>query len=65
MVGAGRGAVPPRLSCPCDPGAEDPGAIGQAMLAGLQIYKHLAPGLVTPEVFERAFGLLARLDQER
>ena len=40
-------------------------AIGQALLAGLQIYKHLAPGLVTPEVFERAFGLLAYLDQER
>ena len=40
-------------------------AIGQAMLAGLQIYKHLAPGLVTPEVFERAFGLLADLYQEQ
>jgi AcrR family transcriptional regulator len=40
-------------------------AIGQAMLAGLQIYKRLAPGLVTPEVFERAFGLLAGLDQEQ
>jgi AcrR family transcriptional regulator len=34
-------------------------AIGQAMLVGLQIYKRLAPGLVTPEVFQRAFGLLA------
>jgi hypothetical protein len=40
-------------------------AIGQAMLAGLQIYKRLAPGLVTPEVFERAFGLLASLYQEQ
>jgi AcrR family transcriptional regulator len=40
-------------------------AIGQAMLAGLQIYKRLAPGLVTPEVFERAFGLLADLYQEQ
>ena len=40
-------------------------AIGQAMLAGLQIYKHLAPGLVTPELFERAFGLLAGLYQEQ
>jgi AcrR family transcriptional regulator len=40
-------------------------AIGQALLAGLQIYKRLAPGLVTPEVFERAFGLLAQLDQEQ
>ncbi|HXZ63828.1 MAG TPA: TetR family transcriptional regulator [Streptosporangiaceae bacterium] len=39
-------------------------AIGQALLAGLQIYKRLAPGLVTPEVFERAFGLLADLYQE-
>jgi AcrR family transcriptional regulator len=35
--------------------------IGQAMLAGLQIYKHLTPGLVTPEVFEHAFSLLADL----
>jgi AcrR family transcriptional regulator len=34
-------------------------AIGQAMLAGLQIYKRLAPGIVTPEVFEQTFGLLA------
>jgi AcrR family transcriptional regulator len=39
-------------------------AIGQAMLVGLQIYRRLAPGLVTPEVFERAFGLLANLYQE-
>jgi AcrR family transcriptional regulator len=39
-------------------------AIGQALLAGLQIYKRLAPGLVTAEVFERAFGLLADLYQE-
>jgi AcrR family transcriptional regulator len=40
-------------------------AIGQAMLAGLQIYKRLAPGLVTPEVFERAFRLLANFYQEQ
>jgi len=40
-------------------------AIGQAMLVGLQIEKRLAPGLVTPEVFERAFGLLAGLYQEQ
>jgi len=39
-------------------------AIGQAMLVGLQIEKHLAPGLVTPEVFEHAFGLLASLYHE-
>jgi hypothetical protein len=40
-------------------------AIGQAMLVGLQIERRLAPGLVTPEVFERAFGLLADLYQEQ
>jgi len=40
-------------------------AIGQAMLVGLRIYKRLAPGLVTPEVFERAFGLLADLYTEQ
>jgi AcrR family transcriptional regulator len=39
-------------------------AIGQAMLAGLQIYRHLTPRLVTPEVFEHAFSLLATPDQE-
>lgn len=39
-------------------------AIGQAMLVGLQIYKRLAPRLVTPEVFEHAFGLLASLYQD-
>jgi AcrR family transcriptional regulator len=43
----------------------DAWTIGQAMLAGLQIYKRLAPGLVTPEVFERAFVLLASLYQEQ
>jgi AcrR family transcriptional regulator len=40
-------------------------AIGQAMLLGLQIEKRLAPGLVTAELFERAFGLLADLYRER
>ena len=40
-------------------------AIGQAMLVGLQIEKRLTPGLVTPEVFERAFGLLADLYREQ
>jgi AcrR family transcriptional regulator len=40
-------------------------AIGQAMVVGLQIYQRLAPGLVTPEVFERAIGLLADLYQEQ
>jgi AcrR family transcriptional regulator len=42
-----------------------PWAIGQAMLVGLQIEKRLAPHLVTPELFERAFGLLAGLYQEQ
>ena len=39
-------------------------AIGQALVAGLQIYQHLAPSLITPEVFERALGLLAGLYEE-
>lgn len=38
--------------------------IGLAMVVGLQIYQRVAPGLVTPEVFERALGLLADLYQE-
>lgn len=42
-----------------------PWAIGQAMLVGLQIESRLAPRLITPEVFERAFGLLAGLYQEQ
>jgi len=40
-------------------------AIGHALVVGLQIYQRLAPGLVTPEVFERALGLLANLYQEQ
>ena len=43
----------------------DAWVIGQAMLVGLQIYQRLAPGLVTPELFERAFGLLAGLYREQ
>jgi len=43
----------------------DAWVIGQALLVGLQIYKRLAPGLVTPELFERAFGLLAHLYREQ
>ena len=43
----------------------DAWVIGQAMLVGLQIYQRLAPGLVTPELFGRAFGLLAGLYQEQ
>jgi len=64
-----------RLLVLADPGAGDTPptptmavedwAIGQAMLAGLQIYKRLAPGIVTPEVFERAFLLLADVYQEQ
>ena len=42
-----------------------PWTIGQAMLVGLQIEKRLAPRLITAEVFERAFGLLAGLYQEQ
>jgi hypothetical protein len=38
--------------------------IGLALSVGLQLYQGLAPDLVTPEVFERAFGLLASLYQE-
>lgn len=38
--------------------------IGLALTVGLQLYQRLAPGLVTPEVFERAFGLMAVLYQE-
>jgi AcrR family transcriptional regulator len=40
-------------------------AIGQSMVVGLQIYQRLAPGLVTPAVFERAVGLLAGLYPEQ
>jgi AcrR family transcriptional regulator len=65
-----------RLRALADPGGQDntpstptmavqDWAIGQAMLAGLQIYKRLAPGIVTPEVFERAFLLLADSYQEQ
>jgi AcrR family transcriptional regulator len=70
-----RDRVEGRLRALADPGDDDESstptmalqdwAIGQAMLAGLQIYKRLAPGVVTPEVFERAFLLLADLYQEQ
>jgi len=39
--------------------------IGFALVVGLQIYQRMAPGLVTPEVFERALGLLAGLYEEQ
>ena len=38
--------------------------IGFALVTGLQIYQRMAPGLVTPDVFERALGLLAGLYEE-
>ena len=36
-------------------------AIGHALLIGLQIYQHIAPDILTPAVFERAYELLAGL----
>ena len=39
-------------------------AMGHAILAGLEIYQHLIPGLITPQVFERTLGLLADLYRE-
>ena len=39
--------------------------IGLALVVGLQIYQRMAPGLVTPEVFERALGLMAGLYEEQ
>jgi AcrR family transcriptional regulator len=36
-------------------------AIGHALLNGLQVYRCVAPEVVTPAVFERAFELLAGL----
>jgi len=36
-------------------------AIGHALLAGLQIYRFIAPEIVTPAAFERACELLAGL----
>jgi AcrR family transcriptional regulator len=39
--------------------------IGLALVVGLQIYQRMVPALVTPEVVERALGLLAGLYQEQ
>ncbi len=36
-------------------------AIGHALLIGLQIYQHIAPDILTPAVFGRAYELLADL----
>jgi hypothetical protein len=33
--------------------------------SGRSIYQRMAPGLVTPEVFERALGLMAGLYEEQ
>jgi hypothetical protein len=40
-------------------------AIGHALFVGLQIYQCIAPEILTPAVFERAYELLARLYPER
>jgi AcrR family transcriptional regulator len=40
-------------------------AIGHALVVGLQIYQRMAPGLITPGVFERAVALLADLYPEQ
>jgi hypothetical protein len=39
-------------------------AIGYALLIGLQIYQNIAPDILTPAVFERAYELLAGLYPE-
>jgi hypothetical protein len=39
-------------------------AIGQALSVGLQIYHHVAPDVLTAEVFRRAFELLVGLYPE-
>jgi AcrR family transcriptional regulator len=39
--------------------------IGQCLFAGLQLYRLVAPELLTPELFGRAFELLANLYPER
>ncbi len=39
----------------------DAWAIGYALYCGLQIYRCIAPEILTPEVFERAYELLAGL----
>ena len=33
--------------------------VGYALLCGLQISQHIAPGIITPKVFARAYTLLA------
>jgi hypothetical protein len=40
-------------------------AIGHAPFVGLQIYQCIAPEILTPAVFERAYELLAGLYPER
>lgn len=43
----------------------DAWAIGHALFLGLQVYQSIAPDIVTPTVFERAYELLAGLYSER
>jgi AcrR family transcriptional regulator len=38
--------------------------VGYALLCGLQISQHIAPGIITPEVFARAYTLLAGANPE-
>jgi AcrR family transcriptional regulator len=39
-------------------------AVGHALYLGLQIYQFIAPEIITPAVFERAYELLAGLYPE-
>jgi len=39
-------------------------AVGHALLIGLQLYQYIAPDVLTPAVFERAYQLLAGLYPE-
>jgi AcrR family transcriptional regulator len=39
-------------------------AIGHALFIGLSIYQHIAPDILTPAVFERAYELIASLYPE-
>ena len=39
-------------------------AIGHALFIGLSIYQHIAPDVLTPAVFERAYELIASLYPE-
>ena len=47
------------------PGAGQRPGVFRALVGGLQIYQHLTPGIITPDEFERALGLLAGLYREQ